>query len=199
MAAAPTSPAAVHVRPQVLADGTYATQSAAAEAAPARPAATLAPGATRNLRTLFTAGDTFLGAVVAVTLVKLMLRLKAAAAATGAPDIKSVRKRSAEVMLVLVAMLRFDEERAGGSTLALDKDARDRIATCLNMLHAPDRDVVQCWLEAYRKSYAAMLEERRSRDIEEQDAKNAGHACQPDDLIDFAHLKHRRGVAQVRV
>ena len=56
----------------------------------------------------------------------------------------------------------------------------------------------QCWLEAYRTSYAAMLEERRERDLEEADAKAAANACQPDDLIDFAHLKHRRGVAQAR-
>ena len=89
------------------------------------------------------AGDTFLGAVVAITLVKLLLRLKAAAAATGAPPIKDVRKRSAECMLALVAMLRFDEAKAGGSALALDKDARDRIATCFAMLHTPDREVVQ--------------------------------------------------------
>lgn len=59
------------------------------------------------------------------------------------------------------------------------------------------RHIVQCWLEAYRTSYAAMLEERRGRDLEEADAKAAAHAAQPDDLIDFAHLKHRRGVAQV--
>lgn len=89
------------------------------------------------------AGDTFLGAVVAVTLVKLLLRLKAAAAATGAPPVKDVRRRSAECMLALVAMLRFDEVKAAGSALALDKDARDRIATCFAMLHNPDREVVQ--------------------------------------------------------
>ena len=81
--------------------------------------------------------------MVAVTLVKLLLRLKAAAAATGAPPIKDVRKHSAECMLALVAMLRFDEAKAGGSALALDKDARDRIATCFAMLHTPDREVVQ--------------------------------------------------------
>lgn len=194
-AASVASPVAVKVRPQVLADGTYATQTAAAEAAPAAIAAN--PLATHNLRTLFIAGDTFLGAVVAVTLVKLLLRLKAAAAATGAPIVKDIRRRSAETMLVLVAMLRFDEERAGASALALDKDSRDRIATCFMMLSNPSRDVVQCWLDAYRSSYAAMLEERRGRDIEEQDAKAAANACQPDDLIDFAHLKHRKGVAQV--
>lgn len=197
-APAGASPAAVKVRPQVLADGTYATQ--VAEASPA-PAAAVAgdPLGAQNLRALFVAGDTFLGAVTAVTLVKLLLRLKAAAAATGAPDVTDVRRRSAETMLALVAMLRFDEARAAGSTLALDRDSRDRIATCFRMLTEPSKDVVQLWLEAYRASYAEMLEERRSRDIEEQDAKAAANACQPDDLIDFAHLKHRKGVAQIEL
>ena len=158
-AAAPTSPAAIHVRPQVLADGTYATQTAAADAAPTNFATGAAlPGSARNLRALFVAGDTFLGTVTAVTLVKLLLRLKAATAVTGDPPVKTVRKRTAEVMLVLVAMLRFDEAKAAGSALALDKDCRDRIATCFHMLNDPSKETVECWLEAYRTSYAAMLQ-----------------------------------------
>jgi coatomer subunit beta len=189
----------VKVRPQVLADGTYATQSAVAVAAPSAASAAADPHSAQNLRIIFLAGDTFFGAVVAVSLVKLLLRLKAAAAATGSPAASELRKRSAQIMLLLVSMLRHDEQKAGQSELSLDRDSRDRIATCLKMITEPSKDIVHLWLEAYRASYAATLEERRSRDIEEQDARNAANACQPDDLIDFAHLKHRKGVAQIEL
>jgi coatomer subunit beta len=162
----------------VLPDGTYATQSAAVEAIPSSTAAVTDPLSAHSLRSLFLSGDTFFGAVVAVALVKLLLRLKAAAAANDAPSVVQLRKRSAEIMLLLVSMLRHDEQKAGSSELSLDRDSRDRIATCLKMITEPSKDIVHLWLEAYRASYAAMLEERRSRDIEEQDRRDAAYACQ---------------------
>ena len=62
-------------RPAVLADGTYATQSAAAEVTLA-PTVVAGAGATANLRALLLTGDFFLGAVVATSLTKLVLRLE---------------------------------------------------------------------------------------------------------------------------
>lgn len=189
-----SSPIAAQVRPQVLADGTYATQAAVAEA----PVALSAAGDTAvvTLRSLVLAGDTFLGAVVCVTLVKLLLRLQAVHAnnAAGRP---LVRRRKAEVMLVMVGLLKLAEDRSGGSVLGMDKDSRDRIVTCLHMLNSPSEEVVRLWLEAYRAAYSASLEEQRIRAADEADAKAAENKCQPDDPIDFAHLKHRRGVSQV--
>lgn len=189
-----SSPMAAQVRPQVLADGTYATQAAVAEA----PVTSSTAGDTAmvSLRSLIIAGDTFLGAVICATLVKLLLRLQAVHAnnTTGQPG---VRRRKAEVMLVMVSLLKLAEERSGGSVLGVDKDSRDRIVTCLNMLNAPSEEVVRLWLEAYRAAYSASLEEQRNRAADEADAKAAENKCQPDDPIDFAHLKHRRGVSQV--
>ena len=185
---------AAQVRPQVLADGTYATQAAVAEA----PAAASTTGDTAmiTLRSLVIGGDTFLGAVVCVTLVKLLLRLQAVHGnnPAGRPGL---RRRKAEVMLVMVSLLKMADQRSGGSILGMDKDSRDRIVTCINMLNGPSEDVVRLWLEAYRAAYSASLEEQRNRAADEADAKAAENKCQPDDPIDFAHLKHRRGVSQV--
>jgi hypothetical protein len=188
------SPVAAQVRPQVLLDGTYATQAAVAEI----PLVSTASAGNKmvNLRSLIISGDMYLGAVVCVSLVKLLLRLKVAAETDGAAE-HTVRKRTAECMLVMVSMLRLNEQRPGGGTLALDKDSQDRIVTCMRMLDNPPKDVVTCWLEAYRSAYSASLEEQRNRAAEEADEKAAENACQPDDPIDFAHLKHRRGVSQV--
>ena len=50
----------------------------------------------------------------------------------------------------------------------------------------------------HHRADVSRMQERRTRDLEEAEAKATTAVCQPDDLIDFAHLKHRRGVAQVR-
>lgn len=190
-----SSPMAAQVRPQVLADGTYATQAAVAEAPV--PSSTAGDTTTVTLRSLIIAGDTFLGAVVCVTLVKLLLRLQATFA-NSAEGRHVTRRRQAEAMLVMVSLLKVAEDRSGGSVLGVDKDSRDRIVTCLEILKNPSEEVVRMWLEAYRAAYSASLEEQRNRAAHEADAKAAENKCQPDDPIDFAHLKHRRGVSQVR-
>lgn len=191
-----SSPIIAQVRPQVLADGTYATQAAVAEA-PAGNAAS-AESTVVTLRSLIVGGDTYLGAVVCVTLVKLLLRL-------AGPDVENpispqtLQKRKAECMLVMVSMLRLSEQGSSGSLLGLDRDSHDRIVTCLQMLNSPSEEVALLWMTAYRAAYSASLEEQRTRAADEADAKAAENAAQPDDPIDFAHLKHRRGVSQVQL
>jgi hypothetical protein len=77
------------------------------------------------------------------------------------------------------------------------QDSFDRITSCLHVLSSPNPEVTQCWLEQCRTSYSALLSEKQSRLLEEQQAKAAELLCQPDDLINFAHLKHRKGLSQV--
>lgn len=60
-------------RPTVLADGTYATQSAASEVVVSAVSA-VANSLSSNIRALLLTGDFFLGAVVAATLTKLVMR-----------------------------------------------------------------------------------------------------------------------------
>lgn len=77
-APASVTPVVSSKRPAVLADGTYATQSAAVELAAVAPVTTLAAAAAAaaNLRALLLTGDFFLGSVIATTLTKLVLRLE---------------------------------------------------------------------------------------------------------------------------
>lgn len=191
-----SSPVVAQVRPQVLADGTYATQAAVAEAPSGNADNKDTPIVT--LRSLIVGGDTYLGAVVCVTLVKLLLRLAAPDIAEP-PSPQTLQKRKAECMLVMVSMLRLSEQSSSGSLLGLDRDSHDRIVTCVNMLNKPSEEVAKLWMTAYRAAYSASLEEQRTRAADEADAKAAENAAQPDDPIDFAHLKHRRGVSQVRL
>lgn len=179
----------------MLADGTYATQAAVAEA-PTNNTAGNTETTIVTLRSLIVGGDTYLGAVVCVTLVKLLLRL-AGPGVESPVSAQILQKRKAECMLVMVSMLRLSEQSSSGSLLGLDRDSHDRIVTCLQMLNAPTEDVARLWMTAYRAAYSASLEEQRTRAADEADAKAAEKKSQPDDPIDFSHLKHRRGVSQV--
>jgi coatomer subunit beta len=185
------------VRPHVLADGTYATQAAVPEV-PGGGKSSKTESVVVTLRSLIVGGDTYLGAVVCVTLVKLLLRLAAPGIADPVSQ-KTLQKRKAECMLVMVSMLRMSEQGSSGSLLGLDRDSHDRIVTCLHMLKSPSEEVAKLWMTAYRAAYSASLEEQRTRAADEADAKAAENASQPDDPIDFAHLKHRRGVSQVQL
>ena len=66
-------------RPAVLADGTYATQTAVVEL----PSSSLAPAAVPNLRALLLGGDFFVGGVLSGSLTKLILRLKTSGSVSG--------------------------------------------------------------------------------------------------------------------
>lgn len=170
-------------RPAVLADGTYATQSAVAETTSSASAAASNPAS--NLRTILLTGDFFLGAVVAATLTKLVMRMEE----TEVP-IVTLNKTKAEVLLILVSMLRLGES----SILPhpIDKDSYDRISLCIRLLSSPDDVIRTVWLKYCHDSFVVMLKEKQDRENEDLKAKAMVSYAQPDDLIDFYHLKSRK-------
>ncbi|KAL2549235.1 Coatomer subunit beta-1 [Forsythia ovata] len=106
-------------RPAILADGTYATQSAASETTFAPQSVVQGSLSTGNLRSLLLTGDFFLGAVVACTLTKLILRLEEVQ-----PSKLEVNKASTDVLLIMVSMLQLGQS----SVLPhpIDNDSYDR-------------------------------------------------------------------------
>ncbi|KAJ9504570.1 hypothetical protein QJQ45_030541 [Haematococcus lacustris] len=134
-AAAPLVVVPAVKRPTVLADGTYATQ-AAVEVVPSAAAALINPN-TPNLRSLLLGGDFFLGGVIAGTLTKLLLRLRALGTASAA----SLNKATAEAMLIIVSILRLSD--SASLPVPLDDDSRDRMLVCLSVLAKPDEEAVQ--------------------------------------------------------
>lgn len=173
-------------RPAVLADGTYATQSAASETAISAP--TLVPGTLAspgNLRSLILAGDFFLGAVVACTLTKLVLRLEEVQASK-----VEANKACTDALLIMVAMLQLGQ--SSYMPHPIDNDSLDRIVLCVRLLCNTGDDVRKIWLQSCRQSFAKMLAEKQFRETEEIKAKAQISHAQPDDLIDFYHLKSRK-------
>lgn len=172
-------------RPAVLADGTYATQSAASETAFSPP--TLVQGSlmSGNLRSLLLTGDFFLGAVVACTLTKLILRLEEVQ-----PSKVEVNKTSSQALLIMVSMLQLGQSPV--LPHPMDSDSYDRIILCIRLLCNAGDEIRKIWLESCRQSFVQMLSEKQLRETEEIKAKAQISHAQPDDLVDFYHLKSRK-------
>ncbi|KAL2652816.1 hypothetical protein R1flu_020944 [Riccia fluitans] len=179
-------------RPAVLADGTYASQSAAAEIAISTPLSGGGTGASANLRAILLTGDFFLGAVISTTLTKLALRLEEVSS-----NVVLVNKTTAEILLVLVSMLRLGQSHVLAHTI--DDDSYDRISLCVRILSSPDDVMRTVWLKYCRESFVNMITEKQHRETEDAKARAQVSNSQPDDLIDFHHLKSRKGLTQLEI
>ncbi|GJS44063.1 coatomer subunit beta-1 [Tanacetum coccineum] len=175
-------------RPAILADGTYATQSAASETAYSAPTVVQATLTSNNLRSLLLTGDFFLGAVVACTLTKLVLRLTEVQTSR-----VEVNKESTQVLLIIVSMLQLGQ--SSFLPHPIDNDSYERIVLCLRLLCNPDEQIRKICLQSCRESFVQMLAEKQLRETEELKAKAQVLYAQPDDLIDFYHLKSRKGMS----
>ncbi|KAJ6732146.1 COATOMER SUBUNIT BETA [Salix purpurea] len=179
-------------RPAILSDGTYATQSAASETAFSPPTIVQGSLAAGNLRSLLLTGDFFLGAVVACTLTKLVLRLEEVQ-----PSRVEVNKVSTQALLIMVSMIQLGQSPV--LSHPIDCDSYDRIVLCVRLLCSTGDEVRKIWLQSCRQSFVKMLSEKQLRETEELKAKAQVSYAQPDDLIDFYHLKSRKGMSQLEL
>ncbi|TYI25715.1 hypothetical protein ES332_A05G069300v1 [Gossypium tomentosum] len=179
-------------RPAVLADGTYATQSAASETAFSAPTVVQGSLVSGNIRSLLLTGDFFLGAVVACTLTKLVLRLQEVQ-----PSKVEVNKATTQALLIFVSMLQLGQSPV--LPHPIDNDSNDRIVLCIRLLCDTGDGIRTIWLQSCRQSFVKMLSEKQLRETEELKAKAQVSHAQPDDLIDFYHLKSRKGMSQLEL
>ncbi|GBG62046.1 hypothetical protein CBR_g28522 [Chara braunii] len=183
-------------RPAVLADGTYATQSAVLEMGvggiSAGLAGTVGGAGLPNLRALLLAGDFFIGSVVATTMTKLVLRLDEVGQSR--PE---VNRATAEVMLYLVSIILLGKSPA--LPHPIDNDSHDRISVCIRILSSPTDVMREVWLKYCKDAFVTMITEKQKRETAETKAKEAVAMAQPDDLINFYHLKSKKGLSQVEL
>lgn len=185
----PTSPSyAINSRPAILADGTYATQSAVVETI------SESDSSIPNLRSLLLVGDFFLGSVLTTCFTKLCLKMIQSGASLPASQIN---RSVAEVMLYIVSIVRLNElpELKKSS----DEDSFDRMLLCIKVLANPEEKIRKLWLSDCRHSFSKMIKEKIAQETSEQQEKEKESFAQPDDLIDFRHLKTRRGMTQLEV
>merc|ERR1719163_461028 len=169
--------------PKVLADGTYASQSAAGNT-PAEDAKAANP-----VRHLLVKGNFFVGSVVAATLTKLALRMAAVHGATSGAA-KSV---VADALLVMAAIVELGQAKS--SSTQIDQDSYERITGCMRTLGDPTvnntmRDIV---LTDCRRAYAELAKAERKAANKDESKDNAAVKAQVDQLITVRQLRGRGG------
>ncbi|KAJ3571546.1 hypothetical protein NP233_g3685 [Leucocoprinus birnbaumii] len=176
-------------RPRVLADGTYATETAFTSAAVARLEAVKA-AAKPPLRTLLLGGDFFTGSVLASALTKLVLRF-----ADLSSDTTASNALKAEAMLIMTSVIRVGQSKF--VTIQIDEDSNERIMNCIQTLSELDveeqRPVLkEVFLDDTKKAFEKMLgaQEKRAAEKKEAESKKAA-IVQVDDLLTFRQFSKK--------
>jgi coatomer subunit beta len=185
----PVQSTTIKARPAVLADGSYATQTAIpGETYIASGIVGTFDDEEPNLRAMVLGGDFFLGAVLSSCLTKLILRLHS----NGELGVSELNKASAEAMLVISNLLMVGEaHNAEDGGHPMDEDSKDRMAVCMHVLSNPESSDAQIWIEGCRSSFEAFLATKHAQEAEELKEEQKDQVAQPDELIDFRHFKNK--------
>ncbi|KAG9309077.1 adaptin N terminal region-domain-containing protein [Chiua virens] len=161
-------------KPKVLADGTYATETAYTSSTAATVSTTKSKP---PLRALILGGDFFTGAVLAAALTKLVLRANAL---------------RAEVMLMMTSVIRVGQSKL--VTVAIDEDSNERILSCIQTLSElrGNSEVNDIFLRDTRVAYGKMLGAQEKRAAEKKEAEDTReNIVQVDDLLSFRQFSKK--------
>ncbi|GBG29303.1 Coatomer subunit beta [Hondaea fermentalgiana] len=177
----------------VLADGTYATQTALTSAIDEDELGS--SNSDPTLRKLMLKGNYLLGAAAVASLMKIVLRMRRE---RGAED-DLVKRTTVKLLMTCCSMVQAGKVAKG--PMRLDKDSYERISFVIRTLLDPTvlDEVETAVLDDCRRVFTSVIEhERKALRDREADAA-AGVATQPDDLILFRQLKARRALGTTDV
>ncbi|RDA89481.1 hypothetical protein CP533_0879 [Ophiocordyceps camponoti-saundersi (nom. inval.)] len=188
-----SKPAAPSGSRKVLADGTYATetaltsQSSAAARLEAVKAAQKPP-----LRQLILDGDYYLAAVLSSTLVKLVLRHSEVSA-----DKARTNALRAEAMLIMISILRVGQSQFVKAPI--DEDSVDRIMSCVRSLadFKERKGLETVWLDDTRKAFRAMVQVEEKKRAAKEAYEKAKMASQVDDVVQIRQLSKRNATSDL--
>jgi coatomer subunit beta len=172
---------------KVLADGTYATESALTSQASANAKLDAVKAAQKPpLRQLILDGDYYLATVLSSTLTKLVMRHSEITS-----DPRRTNALRAEAMLIMISIV-----RAGQSQFVkapIDEDSIDRIMSCVRSLaeFAKQKDLETAFLEDTRKAFSDMVQVEEKKRAEKDAASKAKSAIQVDDVVSFRQLSRK--------
>lgn len=176
---------------RILADGTYATESAYTESSSASQARLDAVKAAKKppLRSLLLAGDYFLGTVLSTAITKLVLRYN-----TIATDAALANARKAEAMLIMTSILRIGQSKF--VAFEIDEDSYDRIMQDLRVVGTADNKVIDTvYLQDTREVYSKQLQAEDKRLADAKAESEASVQVQVDDAIVFRQFSKKSGGA----
>ncbi|KAJ7184314.1 coatomer protein [Mycena filopes] len=173
-------------KPKVLADGTYATETAYSSTTTARLEAVRA-ASKPPLRTLLLGGDFFTGTVLASTLTKLVLRFDEQATDKAASNLLR-----AECMLIMTSVIRVGQSKF--VTVQIDEDSTERIMNCIKTLSELETEsaVQEIFLTDTKTAFSRMLGAQEKRASEKMAAETSQVAAvQVDDLLSFRQFSKK--------
>ncbi|QIX02410.1 hypothetical protein AMS68_007927 [Peltaster fructicola] len=182
-----TKPSAPTGSRKVLADGTYATESALTSQASAKAKLDAVKAASKPpLRQLILDGDYYLATVLSSTLTKLVMRHSEIS-----KDPRRTNALRAEAMLIMISIV-----RAGQSQFVkapIDEDSVDRIMSCVRSLaeFAQKRDLEAAFLEDTRKAFRDMVQVEEKKRAEKDALLKSKTAIQVDDVVSIRQFSKK--------
>ncbi|KAI2472672.1 Coatomer, beta subunit [Annulohypoxylon bovei var. microspora] len=182
-----SKPAAPSGSRRVLADGTYATETALTSSSAAAAKLEAVKAAQKPpLRQLILEGDYYLAAVLSATLTKLVMRHS---------EISSDRARTnalrAEAMLIMISIIRVGQSQFVKAPI--DEDSVDRVMSCVRSLaeFSQRKELETVFLDDTRKAFRAMVEVEEKKRAAKTAFEKAKTAIQVDDVVQIRQLSKK--------
>jgi len=169
---------------KVLADGTYATESALTSSAAVKAKLEAVKASQKPpLRQLILDGDYYLATVLSSTLTKLVMRH--AEISKDEPRTNALR---AEAMLIMISIVRVGQSQF--AKMPIDEDSIDRIMSCVRSLaeFAQRRELENAFLDDTRAAFRAMVNVEEKKRADRDAVAKAANAIQVDDLVSIRQL-----------
>lgn len=172
---------------RVLADGTYATETAlTSQSAVAAKLEAVKAAQKPPLRALILDGDFYLATVLAATLTKLVMRHS---------EISSDQSRTnalrAEAMLIMISIIRVGQSQFVKTPI--DEDSVDRIMSCVRSLSEFEthKELETVFLDDTRKAFKALVQVEEKKRAAKEAFEKAKSAVQVDDLLPLRQLSKK--------
>ncbi|KAK6006454.1 hypothetical protein QM012_006864 [Aureobasidium pullulans] len=175
---------------KVLADGTYATESALTSQSAVKAKLEAVKAAQKPpLRQLILDGDYYLASVLASTLTKLVMRHSEIS-----DDQARTNALRAEAMLIMISIIRVGQSQFVKHPI--DEDSIDRIMSCVRSLaeFAQKRELENAFLDDTRKAFRDMVNVEEKKRAEKDALSKAKNAIQVDDVISIRQLSKKNAV-----
>jgi len=170
---------------KVLADGTYATESALTTDSAAAKAKLEAVKAAQKppLRQLILDGDYYLSTVLSSTLTKLVMRYSEISS-----DDARTNALRAEAMLIMISIIRVGQSHFVKAPI--DEDSVDRIMSCVRSLaeFSERKELETSFLDDTRKAFRAIVQVEEKKRAAKAAVEKAKTAAQVDDVFSIRQL-----------
>ncbi|KAI9645011.1 coatomer subunit beta [Ciborinia camelliae] len=175
---------------RVLADGTYATESAlTSQSAVAAKLEAVKAAQKPPLRQLILDGDYYLAAVLSSTLTKLVMRHSEISS-----DAARTNALRAEAMLIMISIIRVGQSQFVKAPI--DEDSVDRIMSCVRSLAevAQNKKLESVFLQDTRKAFRDMVQVEEKKRAAKEAVEKAKSAVQVDDVVSIRQLAKKNTI-----